>query len=492
MTNCETLPDTSIMTKEPIIFINCRQNRLHFPVKATTKNLLTMKSIPRRDFVKKTASVGGGLAVAPAYIGNLLTNSPNDRVNVALVGISGNRERVRGMISGRGRVHVQRYAEIPNVMISTICDVDERLFPGVADTVEEKFGARPGTEVDFRRILDDRDIDVVSLATPDHWHALHTVWACQAGKDVYVEKPCSYNVSEGRKMIEAARKYNRIVQNGINPRSSRASKEAVKFVREGRLGKVYMARGIVFRYRPSIGHTPDSPVPDGVHWDLFLGPAPYRPFNENRYIYTWHWFWDTGTTEFGNNGIYRMDMARWAMDIHTHPVSIHCTGGKFGRDDDQEVPNVMTAVYEYANGMIIQNEVRSLYTNAEGPEGSGNCFIYSDKGWMSIGFGGFRTYFGKDNEPGPSLSDSDFPDEEKSDNWKNFIDCVRSRKVEELDCDIAEGHLSAAIGHLGVISCRTGRKLEFDPETEKFVDDPEADKLLTRTYREPYVMPVNV
>jgi predicted dehydrogenase len=307
-----------------------------------------------------------------------------------------------------------------------------------------------------------------------------------------VEKPASYNVSEGRKMIEAARKYKRIVQNGINPRSSKASKEAVKFVREGHLGKVYMARGIVYRYRPSIGHTPDSPVPGGVHWDLFLGPATYRPFNENRYIYNWHWFWDTGTTEFGNNGIYRMDMARWAMDLQTHPVRIHCTGGKFGRDDDQEVPNVMTAVYEYANGMIIQNEVRSLYSNPEGQEGSGDCFLYSDKGWMSIGFGGFKTYFGKANEPGPAMSDADFPAEEKSDNWKNFIDCVRSRRAEELDCDIAEGHLSAAIGHLGVISYRTSRKLEFDPEKEKFVNDPEADKLLVRAYREPYVMPAIV
>jgi predicted dehydrogenase len=445
-----------------------------------------MKSIARREFVKKSASVAGGVVVAPAYIRNMITDSPNDRVNIALVGISGERKLERGMINGRGRIHIQKYAEIPNVMIKTICDVDERLFPGVADTVEEKFGSRPGTEVDFRKILDDKDIDAVSLATPDHWHALHTVWACRSGKDVYVEKPAHHNVSEGRKMIEAARKYERIVQNGINPRSSRANKEAIKFIQEGRLGNVYMGRGIVYRHRVTIGHTPDSPIPEGVHWDTFLGPAPYRPFNLNRYIYNWHWFWDTGTTEFGNNGIYRMDMARWAMGLNTHPVKVHCTGGKYGRDDDQEVPNVMTAVYEYANGMIIQNEVRSLYTNPEGLEDSGDCFIYSDKGWMTIG-NGFKTYFGPKNEPGPSFSDEDFPEEEKSDNWKNFIECVRSRRADDLDCDIAEGHLSATIGHLGVISYRTGRKLEF--VKEKFVKDPEADKLLTRDYRAPYVMP---
>jgi hypothetical protein len=176
------------------------------------------------------------------------------------------------------------------------------------------------------------------------------------------------------------------------------------------------------------------------------------------------------------------------MGLNTHPVKVHCTGGKYGRDDDQEVPNVMTAVCEYVNGMIIQNEVRSLYTNPEGLEDSGDCFIYSDKGWMTIG-NGFKTYFGPKNEPGPSFSDEDFPEEEKSDNWKNFIECVRSRRADDLDCDIAEGHLSATIGHLGVISYRTGRKLEFDPVKEKFVKDPEADKLLTRDYRAPYVMP---
>lgn len=448
-----------------------------------------MKPIIRREFVKQSAAIAGGFVVAPAYIPNLISDSPNERINVALVGISGERKLERGMIKGRGRVHVANYAEIPNVKIKTICDVDERLFPTVVDTIEEKFGAKPKTEVDFLKILEDKDIDAVSLATPDHWHALHTVWACQAGKDVYVEKPAHHNVSEGRKMIAAARANKRIVQNGINPRSSKALKEAIKFVHEGKLGKVYMARGTTYRFRETIGHTPDSPIPEGVHWDTFLGPAPYRPFNLNRYIYNWHSFWDTGTTEYGNNGIYRMDRARWALNLDTHPVKIHCTGGKYGREDDQEVPNIMTAVYEYGNGMIIQNEVRCLSSNPEGVNGKGDCFIYSNEGWMELGTNGFKTFFGKKNEPGPSLSDSDIPDEEKSNNWRNFIDCVRSRKVEDLDCDIAEGHLSASIGHLGIISYRTGRKLEFDPKNEKFINDKEADKLLTREYRKPYMMP---
>jgi len=443
----------------------------------------------RKEFIKQSALVTGGVVTAPAYLPHMITRSPNERINIAVVGISGQRKNVRGMINGRGIVHVNTYANIPNVAVTTLCDVDERLFAGMSGVVEKHFGIKPGTETDFRNLLDDKDIDVISIATPDHWHALMTVWACQAGKDVYVEKPVSHNVSEGRKMVEAARKYSRIVQSGICYRSSKAVKEGIKFVHEGKLGKVYMAKGITYRYRVPIEHVSDSPVPEGVHWDLFLGPAPYRPFNENRYIYQWHWQWDTGTTEFGNNGIYRMDTVRWALNKNSHPVKIHCTGGKFMRDDDQEVPNILIANYEYEDGTIIQNEVRSLCTNPEGLPDSGDCFLYSDQGWMTFNGSGYKTYFGNKNEPGPARSDEDFPPEELSNGWKNFIDCVKSRKREDLDNDILEGHMSASLGHLGIISYRTGRKLRFDPEREKFIKDPEADKLLTRNYRKPFVMP---
>ncbi len=446
----------------------------------------------RKEFIKKSVLTMGATFAAPAYLRNMISDSPNERINIAVIGISGQRKNVRGMINGRGIVHVNTYAEIPNVAVTTICDVDERLFPGMVATVERLFGAKPKTEFDYRKVLEDKDIDVISIATPDHWHALMTVWACQAGKDVYVEKPVSYNVSEGRKMVEAARKYNRIVQSGICYRSSKAVKEGIKFVHDGKLGKVYMAKGITYRYRVSIEKVPDSPIPEGVHWDLFLGPAPYRPFNENRYIYNWHWFWDTSTTEFGNNGIYRMDTIRWALNKNTHPVKIHCTGGKYCRDDDQEIPNILIEVCEYDDGIIVQNEVRSLPTNPEGLPDSGDCFLYSDQGWMTFSSNGYKTYFGPKNEPGPAKSDSDFPKEELSNGWKNFIDCVRSRKREDLDNDILEGHLSASIGHLGVISYRTGRKLNFDPAKEKFVDDKEADRFLVREYRKPYIMPEKV
>lgn len=447
----------------------------------------------RREFIKKSASAAGGVIVAPAYIRNMITGSPNERINVAVIGIAGNRERVRGIIRGRGIHHVQRYAELPNVTVRTICDVDERLFPGMSKEVENLCGARPKTEVDARRIFEDGEIDIVSLATPDHWHALHTVWACQAGKDVYVEKPVSHNLSEGRKMVEAADKYGRIVQSGICYRSSKAVKEGIKFIHDGKLGDVYMARGITWRYREPIGIFADSPVPQSVNWDLFLGPAPYRSFNINRFLYHWHWFWDYGTADMGNNGIYRMDTARWALNQNTHPVKVKCTGGLFGRDGEQETPNVMNASYEYGNGMIIQNEVRGLPTNPEGvPGDSGVCYVYSDQGWMSISGNGYKTYFGPRNEPGPAKSEDDFPEEERSNGFKNLVDCVRSGRREDLDNPMIEGHLSASLCHLGTISYRTGRELAFNPQTEMFLADGEADQLLTRVYRKPYVMPENV
>lgn len=454
-----------------------------------------MEKTARRDFLKKTATAAGGAIVVPSFVRNMLTDSPNERVNVAVIGIAGDRERVRGIIRGRGIIHIRNYSEIPNVTVKTICDVDERLFPENVKIVEELYGSKPNTEVDFRKILDDKDIDIVSLATPDHWHALQTVWACQAGKDVYVEKPVSHNVSEGRKMVEAARKYNRIVQSGICYRSSKAVKEGIKMIHNGELGKVYMARGITWRYRVPIGIFPDSPVPDGVHWDMFLGPAPQRPFNLNRFLYHWHWFWDTGTADMGNNGIYRMDTARWALNKNSHPVKIHCTGGLFGRDPkEQETPNIMDATYVYEDGTIIQNEVRGLPTNPEGmPDDSGVCFVYGDQGWMSIETTGYKTYFGPNNEQGPAKSDSDFPPEERSNGWKNLVECVRSGRKEDLDNPMIEGHLSASLCHLGIVSYRLGGKqLSFNSETERFVNDAEADMFLTRSYRKPYVMPEKV
>ena len=442
----------------------------------------------RRKFIKKTVTGTAGIIIGAPLAKNVFAESPNDRINMAVVGIR-----------SRGAEHCRQFSQIPNVRVTTICDVDERLFPKVVNEVKEFSGEKPKTVVDFREILEDDSIDAISLATPDHWHALHTIWACQAGKDVYVEKPVSYTIEEGRKMVEAARKYKRIVQVGTNYRSDAITKEAIKFLHDGKLGDIYLARGIYYGPRESIGHKPDSDIPEGVNWDLFLGPAPYRPFNENRFHYTWHWFWDTGTTEMGNNGIHIMDNARWGMKKRVHPVKVHSSGGYFVFDSDQETPNTQVVIYEYDDGTMIECEIRNLYTNFEQDMRVGN-FFYGSEGWMNLKSGEFRTFFGRKNEPGPALTSEDVQSAQvKLDrkgihkgvnpHFVNFIDSVRSRKWQNLNADILEGHMTTTMCHMANISYRTGRALKFNPYSETFIDDADANNYLTRQYRYPHVLP---
>jgi predicted dehydrogenase len=448
-----------------------------------------MSVLDRREFLQKTTSSAGVILGAPMIKSGMSKDKPSETIRVAVVGI-----RSRGAVySGGG--HLLNLAKIPNVKVSKICDIDERLFADTIKEFEKTAGYRPQTETDFRRLLDDKEIDAVSLATPDHWHALHTIWACQAGKDVYVEKPISYTIEEGRKMVEAARKYNRIVQVGTQSRSSKVVHEAVRLIQDGVIGKPYMGRGIVYRFRESIGRVKDSPIPDGVNWDVFLGPAPYRPFNENRFHYNWHWVWDTSTTEFGNNGTHAMDRIRWAMNKRVHPKIIHCMGGLYHRNDtDQEVPNVQVATFEYDDGTFFELEVRCLDSNPEANV-RGGSFVYGTEGWMFIDHLEFKTYLGRNNDPGPTMTGKDLqPVVERLEpiHFGNWIDCIRSRKWQNLNADIAEGHLSTSMMHLGNISYRTGRKLHFNSAAEKFVDDEDADSYLTRQYRPPFVLPEKV
>lgn len=449
-----------------------------------------MAPINRRDFLKGAAKAGGALA-APAFIRDFVKNSPNERINIAVVGVSGDRPRVRAIPRGRGIRHIQGYAGVANARVTTVCDVDERLLPFAVSETEKLYGSTPKTEVDFQKVLEDKDIDVVSIVTPNHWHALQTIWACQAGKDVYVEKPVSHNISEGRKMVQAAEKYNRVVMAGMTRRFSRAMNEGIKFLHEGKLGKPYMAKSVIYSFRDSIGNTGDSPIPDGVHWDRFLGPAPYRPFNKNRFLYNWHWMWDTGNGDIANLGIYEVDVARWALQKDTHPVSVHSSGGVFARQDDRETPNFMTNVFEYDDGVILQAEVRSLYSNREG-ESPRHTNIYTDEGWMEFNGGGFKAYIGRATEPEVSFSNNDVPDGEEINGWQELIDCVRSRNINAFRNNIIEGHRSATIPHLANIAYRTGRKLTFDPDAERFVNDSEANTYLSRNYRAPYLMPETV
>ncbi len=451
-----------------------------------------MKSENRRGFIKKSMLASAGLTVgAPAYIKGFAKNSPSDVINVAVVGI-----RSRGGYYYGGSGHTANFTKIKNSRVAAICDVDENLFAQAIADIEKLGGEKPKTVVDFRELLDDPGIDAVSIATPDHWHALQTIWSCQAGKDVYIEKPISYTVEEGRKMVEAARKYNRVVQTGTGSRSSRLVHKAIQLIHDGAIGEVYMGRGVVYGHRASIGRLPDGPVPEGVHWDLFLGPAPYRPFNPNRFHYNWHWYWDTATSEFGNNGIHYMDKIRWGMQKRVHPEKIHCCGGFYVWDSDQEIPNLQIGTFEFADGKIMELEVRSLFTNYEEGE-SGGCFFYGSKGWMHLGNNSYQVYLGKENEKGPGMQKSDLePDEfEKAEidpHFVNFLDCMRSRKWQDLNSDILEGHMSTAMMHLGNIAYRTGRKLTFNGNAERFVNDDDANTYLTRQYRPPYLLPGEV
>jgi predicted dehydrogenase len=451
-----------------------------------------MKSENRRGFIKKSMLASAGLTVgAPAYIKGFARNKPSDTINVAVVGI-----RSRGGYYYGGSGHTANYTKIKNSRVAAICDIDENLFDQAIADIEKLGGEKPKTVVDFRDLLDDPGIDAVSIATPDHWHALQTIWACQAGKDVYIEKPLSYTIEEGRKMVEAARKYDRVVQVGTQSRSSKLVHKAIQAIHDGVIGDVYMGRGVVYGHRASIGRLPDGPVPEGVHWDLFLGPAPYRPFNRNRFHYNWHWYWDTATSEFGNNGIHYMDKIRWGMKKRVHPEKVSCSGGFYVWDSDQEIPNLQIATFEFADGTIMELEVRSLFTNYEEGE-SGGAFFYGSKGWMHLGNNSYQVYLGTEREKGPGLQKSDLePDEferaEIEPHFVNFLDCMRSRRWQDLNADILEGHMSTAMMLMGNIAYRTGRKLTFNGNAEKFIGDEDASTYLTRQYRPPYVLPEEV
>ncbi len=444
-------------------------------------------TLSRREFIGRGATAAAGAAILGAAAPGRVLGA-NDRINIAVIGIR-----------SRGREHYEEWMKIPNVNVHTVCDADENLLPKAVGEVEKVQGRKPKIEYDIRKVLENKDIDAVSIATPDHWHALASIWACQAGKHVYVEKPVSHNIWEGRKTVDAARRYNRIVAAGMQNRSITGVRAAMQFLHEGKLGDVYMAKGLCFKPRDTIGHKVDAPVPPGVHYDLWLGPAPYRPFNPNRFHYNWHWFWDYGCSDMGNQGPHQMDIARWGMNKSVHPKKIYCAGGYFAFDSDQESPNTQIATFEYDDGKIIQFEVRGLYTNAEDGILIGNLF-FGSLGWMHLNGNEWRTYFGRKNTPGPYFSNSK---EKAADpmnlagaggagHFGNFIEALRSNDGMKLNADIIEGHMSTAMCHLGNISNRLGRQLIFDSNAERFEGDEIADTYLTRNYRHPYVVPEDI
>ena len=430
----------------------------------------------RRDFFMTSAAAMGTALSAP--------RNPNDTVRIACAGLR-----------SRGKSHLSAFTSLPNVDLVAVCDVDQDVLNKAASFVESKRGKAPTAVTDLRKLLEDKSIDAISLATPNHQHTMQTIWACQAGKDVYVEKPCSHNMFEARQIVAAARYYDRIVQQGSQSRSGVALQEAVQKMREGLIGDVYMARGLCFKRRDTIGRAPEAPVPPGVDYDLWLGPAPKRAFTKNRFHYNWHWFWDYGNGDLGNQGIHEVDIARWGLGVK-YPTKVTAIGGHFMFDDDQETPNTINCAFEFdgpgAKKKMMVFEVRHWMGNTEAgirefdtkykSNSVGNLF-YGSKGYLAIdGYTKYQSWLGNEEEPGPSRK-------EGGDHFANFIQAVRSRKRSDLTAEIEEGAISTTLVHLANISYRLGRTLHFDANSYSCTGDVEANAMFTREYRKPFTVP---
>jgi len=490
-----------------------------------------MKTINRRNFLKTTA-LGAAAVGLPAYSW-ASAKGANEAIRVAVVGFG-----------GRGADHISgmRGLANKNVRIVALCDVDSKILNAGVESFAKR-NEKVERYTDIRRLLENKDVDAITIATPNHWHSLATIWAVQAGKDVYVEKPVSHNVWEGRKTVEAARKYGKIVQTGTQSRSSNGIKEAIEWVRAGNLGKIKIARGLCYKRRPSIGKTTGpQPVPDYIDYDLWCGPAPLVPPRRNGakngpIHYDWHWFWDYGCGDLGNQGIHQMDIARWFLGEDALSPRVASIGGRLGYEDDGETPNTQFVFHDYEKAPLIF-EVRGLPQKTDAKEmdkypkqngGSVAVIIHCEGGHVLV-----------PNYTGAAAFDKEGKEVKKwsgaSDHFEDFIGAVRSRKHTDLNADILEGHLSSALCHTGNVSYRLGEQanpdeirerikgekealetfermaehlaangvdltktkatlglaLKMDPRKEQFLGNAEANKLLTRDYRKPFVVPEKV
>ena len=416
----------------------------------------------RRTFIRRTALAAGATAALGLRPRLRAADSPGDKIIVGIMGVN-----------GRGTDHARALSGISNVEIAYLCDVDTRAADKAAKAIGEKVARRPKTVKDFRRILDDKSVDALFIAAPDHWHAPATILACAAGKHVYVEKPASHNAREGELAVAAARKHNRVVQLGTQRRSYPGVIEAIQKLHAGVLGRVLFSRGWYNNARASIGHGTVAPAPEWLDWELWQGPAPERPFHSNYVHYNWHWFWHWGTGELGNNGIHSLDICRWGLGVD-YPVRVSSGGGKYRHDDDQETPDTQTVTFDFG-GKSMAWEGRSWHPR--GFEGSqfGIAF-YGEKGTMVIDGGDYKILDFK----GAEIDKGTSPASDKG-HFDNFLDCIRTGKRPR--ADIEEGHKSTLLCHLGNIAWRTGHTLNIDPKTGRILDDPAAQALWSRDYR---------
>ncbi len=400
--------------------------------------------------------------------------SAANRVNIAIIGLR-----------GRGKALAGAFATVAGVSIEALADVDSNVLAQTAAGVAAQSGKAPRTASDLRRVLDDRSIDAVVIATPDHWHAPAAILACDAGKDVYLEKPCAHNAREAKLIVEAARRNNRIVQHGTQARSRPTTQRAIELVHSGKIGRVLMAKAWNVQLRKNIGHLPDSPVPAGVDYDTWIGPAPALPFSANRFHYTWHWHWNYGTGDAGNDGAHQLDQARWALEVGA-PTEVTGSAAKLFFDDDQQTPDTMNITFKYPGKMLVF-EMRIWNPYAMGGVENGVA-VYGSEGMIEIGksdrVNGYRVF----DRAGKLVSKEE---EESADTHAhNFVECVRSRRAPTAEIEI--GRLSTLHCHLANIVARTGRPLRFDGKSLSIPGDAEADALLGRTYRAHWSTPVKI
>jgi predicted dehydrogenase len=477
--------------------------------------------LPRRRFLKTAAAGAAAISLPAAAWGRVA--GANDAIRVGVIGVR-----------GRGGDHIKGFSAVPGVRVTAVCDCDASALENAAQRLRDQ-GQSVETYADVRKLLENKDVDVISTATPNHWHSLIVVWGCQAGKDVYVEKPVSHNVWEGRQAVNAARRYDRMVQTGTQSRSSREGvAQAVEWLRAGNLGKIQIARGICYKRRDTIGKVSGpQPIPPGIDYDLWCGPAPQEPLMRQRLHYDWHWVWATGNGDVGNQGIHQMDLARWCLGVNELSPRVWSVGGRLGYVDDGQTANTQIVFHDFAAAPLIF-EVRGL------PEKTGSQamdqFLGSNVG-VHVHCEGGRLFVPGYAATGAVAFDRDGKEIRSwsgtEDHFANFIQAVRSRKREVLHADILEGHLSSALCHTGNISYRLGAAasndvirerlrtdrdaiatwermlehlrangvdlkatpltlgvtLKMDPQTERFLDNDNANSLLTRNYRQPFVVP---
>jgi predicted dehydrogenase len=495
----------------------------------------------RRSFLKIAAAGAGTLALGAAdALGKdadkRAKKTPKPKMSSNIVGAN---QRVRiavAGIHGRGLDHIKNWTGIDGVEIAYLVDPDTRLFESRQTMIQKKFGYTPKCVADIRTALADKDVDAVSIATCNHWHSLITIWACQAGKDVYVEKPCSHNVFEGRQCVEAARKYKRIVQHGTQRRGETAWARTVAAVASGKYGKLLVSKAYASKSRWSIGFKHPADVPAGLNYDVWLGPAPQQPYDENHVHYNWHWFWDTGNGEVGNQGVHQIDVARWAIPGATLPKTAISMGGRWvdgpENKDQGQTPNMHLSVFDFG-GTLLVVEIRGLVDRRGKGPGKNFSGKTTNEFYLEAGTIVGNKFYPKGKKEPERLSNPDV-ELESGGVFQNFIDCVRSRKPENLLAPILEGHRSAALCHLANASYRIGHdvpfsekpaalgetpeilasvsaieenlqgalgldlakstyrlgaKLNVDAATGNCIDNPAANALLTRQYRKPYVVP---